>query len=96
MCNNHNLLNEENVNLNFRNDDGTRDRITVKIDDGPTFLIKAKVKKSSMSFGISDISGLSGKCKGILGNFIKEGSYHILPLSETTENGEPQAFIINE
>jgi len=49
-----------------------------------------------MSFGISDITGLSHRCKGILGNFIREGSYHILPREEQSEDGHDQAFIINE
>ena len=82
--------------LLFRNDDGSRDRIIISITNGPKFLVKAKVKKSSMSFGISDISGLSNRCKGILGNFIQSGSYHILPREELTADGRPQALIINE
>jgi len=77
------------------NADGTRDRVIVKITDGPKFIIKAKVAKSSMAFGIVDLEGLSPKCKGILGNFIKSETYHILPREEENQDGEEQAFIIN-
>ena len=41
----------------FRNDDGTHDRIIIDIENGPKFLISAKVRKGSMSFGIMDIQG---------------------------------------
>ena len=59
-------------------------------------MISAKVKKGSMSFGIIDVTGLSSKCKGILGNFIRPGSYYILPRDEPNETtGEEQAVIIN-
>ena len=42
-------------------------------------------------------SGLSVKCKGILGNFIRPGSYHVLPRVELDEEtGAEQAIIIND
>ena len=41
--------------------------------------------------------GLSPKCKGILGNFIRPGSYHVLPRVELDEEtGAEQAIIIND
>ena len=43
--------------MNFRNEDGTHDRIIIDIENGPKFLISAKVRKGSMSFGIMDIQG---------------------------------------
>ena len=43
--------------MNFRNEDGTHDRIIIDIENGPKFLISAKVRKGSMSFGIMDIHG---------------------------------------
>ena len=49
-----------------------------------------------MAFGIVDLEGLSPKCKGILGNFIKSETYHILPREEENHDGEQQAFIINK
>lgn len=79
------------------NEDGTHDRIIIDIENGPKFLISAKVRKGSMSFGIMDINGLSPKCKGILGNFIRPGSYHVLPRVELDEEtGAEQAIIIND
>ena len=47
----------------FRNPDGTHDRIIIDLEEGPKFLISAKVKKGSMSFGIIDIRGVSIKSK---------------------------------
>ena len=49
-----------------------------------------------MAFGIVDLEGLSPKCKGILGNFIKSETYHILPREEENQDGEERAFIINK
>ena len=45
------------------NPDGTHDRIIIDVANGPKFLISAKVKKGSMSFGIIDIRGVSIKSK---------------------------------
>ena len=45
------------------NPDGTHDRIIIDLNNGPKFLISAKVKKGSMSFGIIDIRGVSIKSK---------------------------------
>ena len=47
----------------LRNPDGTHDRIIIDLEEGPKFLISAKVKKGSMSFGIIDIRGVSIKSK---------------------------------
>ena len=42
-------------------EDGTRDKIIVEVNDGPSFLIKEKVIRGTLSFGITDTSGLSEK-----------------------------------
>ena len=42
-------------------EDGTRDKIIVEVTDGPSFLIKEKVIRGTLSFGITDTSGLSEK-----------------------------------
>ena len=51
------------------NTDGTHDRIIIDLNNGPKFLISAKVKKGSMSFGIIDIRGVSIKSKVSLFTF---------------------------
>lgn len=42
-------------------EDGTRDKIIVEINNGPSFMIKEKVIRGTLSFGITDTSGLSEK-----------------------------------
>ena len=52
------LTDESFWQIEFRNEDGTHDRIIIDIENGPKFLISAKVRKGSMSFGIMDIHGM--------------------------------------
>jgi len=79
------------------NPDGTHDRIIIDVHNGPKFLISAKVKKGSMSFGIIDIRGVSIKSKGILGNFIRPDAYSILPrLEKSPFEHKEQALILND
>lgn len=79
------------------NPDGTHDRIIIDVANGPKFLISAKVKKGSMSFGIIDIRGVSIKSKGILGNFIRPDAYSILPrLEKSPFEHKEQALILND
>jgi hypothetical protein len=41
--------------------DGSRDKIIVEIDEGPSFIVKEKVIRGTLSFGITDTTGLSEK-----------------------------------
>lgn len=58
-------------------EDGTRDKITVQIEDGPSFLIKEKALRETISFGITNTHGLSEKTRGVIGQFVKPNAYII-------------------
>lgn len=58
-------------------EDGSRDKITVEIDNGPSFLIKAKALRETISFGITSSRGLSPKTRGVIGQFVKADAYTV-------------------
>lgn len=62
--------------------DGSRDKITVDILDGPSFLIKEKVLRETISFGITSTQGLSEKSRGVIGQFVKTNAYKIEKLTD--------------
>lgn len=58
-------------------EDGSRDKITVEIEDGPAFLIKEKALRETISFGITSTHGLSSKTRGVIGQFVKANAYTV-------------------
>lgn len=76
------------------NEDGTRDRIEIEIENGPKFLVKEKVDKGSLKFGITDSTGISHKCRGIIGQFMRPDAYTILPKEQTPEDTEARALVM--
>jgi len=70
-------------------EDGSRDKITVQIEDGPRFLIKEKALRETVSFGVTDSTGISPKSRGVIGQFIRPGAYTI----EKSEESEKFATV---
>jgi len=72
-------------------EDGGRDRVIIEITDGPSFVIKDKIVRKTLSFVVTDTTGLSEKCKGIIGQFVKPNAYQITRVDQTkavvTSNG---------
>ena len=69
------LTDESFWQIEFRNEDGTHDRIIIDIENGPKFLISAKVRKGSMSFGIMDIHGMYFCAHGDVGGIVMLVTY---------------------
>ena len=69
------LTDESFWQIEFRNEDGTHDRIIIDIENGPKFLISAKVRKGSMSFGIMDIHGMYFCGHGDVGGIVMLVTY---------------------
>jgi hypothetical protein len=66
-------------------EDGSREKVVVTITDGPSFLVKEKVNRETLSFGITDVRGISQKSRGVIGQFVKPNAYTIERHAENPE-----------
>jgi len=66
-------------------EDGAREKVVVSISGGPSFLVKEKVARETLSFGITDVTGISQKSRGVIGQFVKPNAYTIERHSENPE-----------
>lgn len=55
--------------------EGNHEHTNIEIENGPVFFVKGNLKKESLSFAITDATGISKKAKGIIGRFIADDSY---------------------
>lgn len=68
-------------------DDGLHDHTKIKIKDGPMFVIKGSVEKGSLSFAVSEPTGLSDKCRGIIGQWMQKNAYTVEPAGKKNKDG---------
>jgi len=72
-------------------DDHAKTKLT--ITDGPTFTIKEKVNKGALTFHVADPTGLSEKCRGLIGQFFHSDSYSVEQTNEQTESGLDKGIV---
>ena len=78
---------EKSIISHFRSDDGLHDHTKIKIKDGPMFVIKGSVEKGSLSFAVSEPTGLSDKCRGIIGQWMQKDAYTVEPAGKKNKDG---------
>ena len=73
--------------------DWLTNEIQLTITDGPTFTIKEKVNKGALTFHVADPTGLSEKCRGLIGQFFHSDSYSVEQTNEQTESGLDKGIV---
>ena len=81
------------VSVNKRESDWLTNEIQLTITDGPTFTIKEKVNKGALTFHVADPTGLSEKCRGLIGQFFHSDSYSVERTNEQTESGLDKGIV---
>ena len=66
----------------------------IAVTDGPTFIVKEKVSKGALSFHVADSTGLSEKCRGLIGQFFHTDAYHIDSTGEENESGQEIGTVV--
>jgi hypothetical protein len=75
--------------------DGIHDHTKIQVgEDGPEFIIKGNINKKNLSVMVSDSTGISPKCRGLIGQFMRPNSYRLRNFG-VNEAGENTALVVS-
>ncbi|CAG5110250.1 Oidioi.mRNA.OKI2018_I69.chr2.g4667.t1.cds [Oikopleura dioica] len=77
------------------NENGLHEHTKVKVENGPTFIVRSNLIHRNLQVAVSDAAGVSSRTKGVIGLFTRPNAYFVTEKGPTEDEEQLASVTIN-